>query len=277
MRDADCVQFLQWCLPRLGLRWAGYRKVRRTVCKRVGRRLAELGLADTDAYRDYLLKRPDEWVKLDGFCRIPISRFWRDRAVFAALARTVLPELAARGNREIRCWSAGAASGEEPYSLSIAWAETAGPAHPDLRLAVLATDVEPVMLARAEAGRYGPGSFRDLPAEWLERAFHRDGADFVLRTELRCGVTFQRQDIRTEMPDGPFDLILCRNLAFTYFDRALQQRIAAGIDARLRPGGYLVIGGHERLPPGGADYTAVADHLPIFRKPAEADRRPTRI
>ena len=69
MPDEDCVGFLQWCLPRLGLCWPGYRKVRRTVCKRVGRRRRALGLGDLEAYRAFLIETPEEWARLDAYCR----------------------------------------------------------------------------------------------------------------------------------------------------------------------------------------------------------------
>jgi len=124
MRNRDCVAFLKWCLPRLGLRRSGYRKVRGTVCKRLAPRLRALGLPDLDAYRARLAAEQAEWAVLDGLCRIPISRFWRDRAVFDHLAVDVLPALAAAaadsGRTEVRVWSAGCASGEEPYSLRLA-------------------------------------------------------------------------------------------------------------------------------------------------------------
>ena len=60
MKDSDCVHFLQWALPRLRLRWSGFRRVRRQVCKRIARRLRELELSDLDAYRDYLAAKPSE-------------------------------------------------------------------------------------------------------------------------------------------------------------------------------------------------------------------------
>ncbi len=124
MTNDECVAFLQWCLPRLGMRWAGFRKVRKTVCKRVARRLHTLGLPDADAYRRYLVGHEAEWPRLDAMCRIPISRFWRDRGVFDLLADEVFPALAtaaaARGDNCLRVWSAGCASGEEPYSVRLA-------------------------------------------------------------------------------------------------------------------------------------------------------------
>ncbi|MDH3473284.1 MAG: hypothetical protein OEM59_06300 [Rhodospirillales bacterium] len=270
MRDKDCVEFLQGHLPRLGLRWAGYRKVRRTVCKRLGRRLRELGLESLATYDALLEQDPEEWRRLDGLCRIPISRFYRDRKVFETLARCVLPELAqwaaARGDRRVRCWSAGCASGEEPYSLRIAWSQCAEPANPGIAIGILATDAEPAMLGRAARACYGKGSLKDLSPDALERAFVQTDDGYCLRPEFKEGVTFELRDIRSEPPEGEFDLILCRNLVFTYFDTALQAKVLSRLEARLRPGGYLVIGGHERLPAQAKEFMPCDKALPIFRK-----------
>lgn len=124
MRDEDCVEFLQWALPRLHLRWPGFRKVRRQVCRRVERRARELGLAGIDEYRAYLEADEAEWRRLDELCHITISRFFRDRGVFRFLEVEDLPALAqsarARGGL-VRAWSAGCASGEEAYALMIVW------------------------------------------------------------------------------------------------------------------------------------------------------------
>jgi len=95
------------------------------VCNRARRRAGELGLSDLDAYRAYLEAHPEEWVVLDGLTPITISRFYRDHGTFDLLTREVLPTLAtlARegGRNKLEVWSAGCASGEEPYTLAIIW------------------------------------------------------------------------------------------------------------------------------------------------------------
>ena len=85
MRDAEAVLFLQWALPRLRMRWPGFRRVRGQVAKRLRRRLAELRLPDLAAYRHRLEADEGEWDELDARCRVTISRFLRDRAVWASL------------------------------------------------------------------------------------------------------------------------------------------------------------------------------------------------
>ncbi len=227
MNDADCVRILQWALPRLGLHWAGFRRVRRQVCKRLGRRLQALGLTDVTDYRVRLESEAEEWERLDGLCRISISRFSRDQGVFRCLERQLLPRLAmqalAEGKTRLRIWSAGCASGEEPYTLALMWA-FAAPV-PGREPEIVATDVEPHLLARARRACYPPSSLRELPGAWRS-AFERQDKEFCLKPAYRATVRFLEQDVRERSPEGRFDLILCRNLVFTYFERPFQIAVA---------------------------------------------------
>ena len=89
-------------MPRINLRWPGFRKVRRQVCKRLKRRMQDLRLADFPAYRARLENDSSEWQVLDRCCHITISRFFRDRGMFEALRRHVLPDIAAHAKQEGR-------------------------------------------------------------------------------------------------------------------------------------------------------------------------------
>jgi chemotaxis protein methyltransferase CheR len=255
VRDSDCVAFLQWALPKMRLRWPGFRRVRRQVCRRLQRRLARLGLADLAAYRDYLEAHEEEWAALDALCRITISRFYRDRSVFDHLRDVLLPELAdrlaSRGETVLRFWSAGSASGEEPYSLSLAWTLGVSPSWPGISVEIIATDSDERLLERARDAVYPASSLRAMPDSWREAGFEREGPSYRLREEFKQPVHLQRQDIREGMPDGPFHLIFCRNLVFTYFADDLQGETLRGLVSRLEPGGHLLIGSHESLPAGG--------------------------
>lgn len=270
MTDRDCVTFLQDMLPRLGLRWRGFRKVRRQVCKRLQRRLRILDLPDLDAYRTYLDTHPAEWPLFDSLCRVSISRFYRDRVVFDRLRDAVLPTLAQDAlNREettLRCWSIGCASGEEPYTLRLLWQLEVQSHFPGLDCHILATDTNPHLLARAAAGCYPASSLREVPETWRTTAFTPRDDDYCLCTEFRQGVDFQQQDIRTSAPNGPFHLILCRNLVFTYFDEAGQQQALARIIERLLPGGILVIGKTEQLPSDQPTLMPWDAHLRLYRR-----------
>jgi chemotaxis protein methyltransferase CheR len=254
--------FLQWALPRLGKRWAGFRRVRGQVESRLTERLRALGLRSLGAYRAYLRAHPGEWTRLDALCRITVSRFYRDPAVFDALRDEALPALARRrraaGAVRLRAGSIGAASGEEPYTLRILWRHALRDRVGGLPLHVTATEVQPHMRRRARRACYPSGSLTTLPDGWADRAFAYDPArddgphaePYVLRPVYRRRIAWRADDLRASMPDGPFALLCCRNLAFTYFDASLQRWTLRRLLARLRPGGLLLTGADESLPDG---------------------------
>ena len=249
VKDADCIHFLQWALPQLGLRRAGFRRVRGQVCKRLRRRLAALSLKDLSDYRALLEADAAEWRQLDGLCRVSVSRFYRNQGVWSYLERELLPQLAvqasARGETRLRIWSAGCASGEEPYTLALMF--ELGDTPQRCEPAILATDADPHLLTRARRACYPGSSLRKLPPTW-RTAFERSGEEYCLSREYRTPVRFLAQDIRLDVPDGRFDLVLCRNLVFTYFQAPLQSAIAGRLAEVLVPGGFLLLGSHESLP-----------------------------
>lgn len=270
MSDADCVALLKWAIPRLGRRWDGYRNVRGQVCKRVRRRATELGLPDLTAYRARLEADPAEWSVLDALCGVTISRFYRDRAIWDALGAEVIPRLAEAAltaGEELRCWSIGCASGEEPYTLSILWELGFMDRYPGVRLRILATDVDAQVLERAKRARYESASLRELPARWQTEAFEARDGSFVLRERFRVAVELRREDLRCAAPAETFRLILCRNVAFTYFDPTKQREALAHLVAHLAEDGALVLGANERLPSPPL-LEPWRKGLQIFRRPA---------
>jgi chemotaxis protein methyltransferase CheR len=130
----------------------------------------------------------------------------------------------------------------------MAWRLDVAQRVPSLGLSILATDADEGMLTRARRGCYGEGSLRLLPSEWRPLAFDEAGGEHCVREKLRQNVTFRCEDVRTTMPEGPFDLILCRNVAFTYFESLQQRAIAQQLVSRLVEDGVLVVGSHEAPP-----------------------------
>lgn len=260
----------------MGMRWRGFRKVRRQVRKRIAKRMTQLGLGNLAAYRDRLETHPDEWTVLDSFCRISISRFYRDKAVFRHLGDRVIPTLAAmaldRNDRQVRYWSIGCASGEEPYTLAIVWNRQVAAQFPQLDFHVLATDVDETMLDRAQQAEYPRTSVKDLPDEWIAGCFQRAGPVCRLVPEIQSRVCFQQQDIRRETPvdesgePATFHLVLCRNSVFTYFDEPTQRQMLLRIEKHIIAGGVLVIGKSEFLPGGHHSLACCKANLKVFQK-----------
>ncbi|NIQ00652.1 MAG: chemotaxis protein CheR, partial [Nitrospinaceae bacterium] len=232
--------------------------------------------------RAWLRHHPDEWACLDALCRITLSRFYRDRAVFDALGDEVLPRLVDRlGSAApvLRCWSAGCASGEESYSLVLLWHFGPGRRFPGVRLDLVATDADRNLLDRARSAHYPGSSVKDLPPSWRDTAFDLENGIYRLKKKFISRVRFLQQDLRQDAPAGPFHLVLCRNLAFTYFQPRLQHQALDRIRGALVEGGGLVLGAHESLPPTATDFCRPQPHLPIYFRqsappPAPSTLRP---
>lgn len=276
MNDNSCVIFLQWALPKLQMRWSGFRKVRKQVCKRIARRIAELGLADIDAYRVYLETDQSEWEVLGRLCRVTISRFYRDRAVFDSLCREILPGIANQAlaqKMSMRIWSGGCSSGEEPYTIALIVHFLLKPRFPGLTFDIIASDIDAVALERARLGNYPTSSLRELPSSWQKEGFEKNGDSYRLKKSIRAYVQFMQRDIRSEPPQGRFDVILCRNLAFTYFDNTLQTTVLHRFFEVLGPNGIIVCGGHEHLPENNLGLVRWQKPLPVYQK-VEVNRNP---
>jgi len=246
--------------------------VRGQVGKRVGRRMTALGVSGLADYLALLETDAPERARLDALCRVTVSRFYRDASVFDVLREPLLPQVLdaarARGEHRLRVWSAGCASGEEPYSLAVLFRRGLAPRFPEFHLELVATDADAALLARAHRGLYARATLRELPRAWREEAFGPgDPDEACLRPEYREGLDFRCEDLREHMPEGPFHLVLCRNVAFTYFAPPVQRRVLSGLVERLGPGGLLVIGEAESLPEGVPGLTRAAGaHLPVWSR-----------
>ena len=105
-----------------------------------------------------------------------------------------------------------------------------------------------------------------LPEKWKSEAFKQEEDNFILRQRYKDPVRFELLDIRKEAPVELFQVILCRNLAFTYFDNELQRTVLKNMEKKLAPGGILITGGHEDLPETGTDFSQWVEHIPIYQK-----------
>jgi chemotaxis protein methyltransferase CheR len=175
--------------------------------------------------------------------------FFRIQAHFDALRNVILPGIYQRrgGEKRLRIWSAGCATGEEPYSVAMLILETL----PDARtweIEILATDINTDFLASARRGRYREWSFRKVDDYWRHKYFARVDGDWQITTKVREMVGFSRANVLDERDNVAtgrqqvFDLILCRNV-FIYFDDESIARASAAFGRYLAPGGWY-IGGH---------------------------------
>ena len=239
-----------------GFRVRSYKE--RCLRRRVGVRMRATGTHRFADYAARLTADPREYERLVDALTINVTKLFRNWEAWEALDARVLPALVARGG-PVRAWSAGCATGEEAYSLAALLHARASGAPANLRLDVLGTDVDAGSLAAAAAGVFGEAAFADTPPALRARYFGEAVATAGLgiapgtgpgaraAAELRAMVRFAAHDLlRAPPPEGPWDLIACRNVVI-YFDRDSQEALFERFHAALAPGGVLFLGRVETL------------------------------
>ena len=238
----------------------------------IKRRLAvRLRARGVDSYRAYSqMLDESEYDALLEALTINLTGFFRDPEVFIALRdqflKPLLEERRRRGWLRFRAWSAGCASGEEPYSLAIMLHQLLRGRIRDWHITILGTDVDETRLAQARRGVYGPFSFRNARWPNLDHYFRTEEKGRAVSKEIKSLVRFRRLDLLKEFPRGQFDLILCRNVLI-YFKRDRQTHIFSGFHRSLHRNGALVLGRSEMLPLEAADlFTALDSRQRIYQK-----------
>jgi chemotaxis protein methyltransferase CheR len=239
---AELRELLEGIQARFGLSGAGYKE--RYFRRRLGLRMRRLGISRYADYRRRLEADPEEYGRLLDAVAINVSRFFRNPEVWDMLRRQVLPSLFAL-DPVVRLWSAGAAAGEEPYTLAMVLAEQASVERVSKRFSIVGTDIDARALERARLGQYGEDALAEMSAVSRSRWFE-GGPPWAVRPELRALVEFRTLDLAVDrFPEGQH-LILCRNVLI-YFERALQESILVRFADALRPDGFLVLGQAETL------------------------------
>jgi chemotaxis protein methyltransferase CheR len=202
---------------------------------------AYAGILDTDSA---------EYERLVDTLTINVSKFFRNPETFACVATRVLPELWASKAPLTRIWSAGCATGEEPYSLAVLCREHALAAGDETRLdrvRIIGSDVDRDALSAASRGRYTAAAFVETAPSLRERYFPLENGMHTVAPEIRNLVAFERRDVLEGTgPGGRLHLILCRNVII-YFTRETQERLFERFHDLLLPGGFLVLGKVETL------------------------------
>lgn len=200
--------------------------------------------------------------------------FFRDPAAFEVLSRRVIPELVReRGKtRQLRIWSAGCCTGEEPYSLAIVLRQ-AIPDIDDWQISILATDINPQFLQKAAAGIYGRWSFRGVPEETRDAWFFKTPDEkFEVLPVIRKMVDFEYLNLVEDVypalvsQTNAMDLIMCRNVLM-YFSREKARKVVANLHHSLVEGGLLMVSPTETSQEIFRDYGAAEiDETTLYRK-----------
>lgn len=263
--EAGLEALLAFIRDSRGFDFTGYK--RSSLSRRIRKRMQETGIDNYTDYRDRLESSAEEFGHLFNTILINVTGFFRDAEAWTYLMREVIPELIAdtEGSEEIRVWSAGCASGEEAYSLAIAFAEALGVEETVRRVKIYGTDVDDEALRDARAGVYPARALEAMPAELREKYFDRSGTHHTFRPDLRRRVIFGRNDITRDAPISRLDLLVCRN-TLMYFNVETQSHVIDRFHFALREGAFLFLGKAEMLLSDSERFEIISMRQRMFRR-----------
>ena len=218
-----------------------------TIQRRIARRML-LCRSDTLAeYAQFLNGNARELYSLFSDVLISVTSFFRNPDAFAVLQREVLPRLLAqRGDEALRVWVLGCSTGQEAYSIAMAFVEVAEKEPRGRKLQVFATDLNDALLDKARHGLYAKSLAADLSPERLKRFFIDEGGGYRVVKSLREMVVFARQNLISDPPFSRIDIITCRNLLI-YLEPSVQKKLFPVFHYALKPHGFLWLGGSESI------------------------------
>lgn len=250
------------------------------VTSRLQKRLRVLGLNSYHDYYKLVRSDEDECIMMLNSITTNTTKFFRENHHFEYLRDTLIPELThtGRSGNEIRIWSAGCSTGEEPYSIAITVCEAlremypnADPADPycGWNIKILATDISTYVLAAAQRGLYG---LEQIPAgvqkEIMRRYFLRGNNTYrdmvAVKEMLKRVIRFRRLNFKdAEYPFAKkFDMIFCRNVMI-YFDDAMKNHVLEKFHRHLAPDGHLFLG-HSETMFGNTMFSP--EHTTVYRR-----------
>jgi chemotaxis protein methyltransferase CheR len=198
------------------------------------------------------------------------TSFFRYPDVFDVFEKRVLPELHARkfweNPRSLRIWSAGCATGEEPYSIAVSISEALEFAEA-WDVSILATDISRQALRQAEAGSYPHRELAALTPEQLDTYFVKSGDEYVVKPRIRNMVSFAPMNLAQAVYPGRFDCIFCMNVLIYFSDERRAALIRRFCDY-LEPGGFLFLGHAETTNGAAVKFqTIIHRDARVFQKP----------
>jgi len=219
-----------------------------TILRRIERRMALHGIGDHQVYARYLEQNPPEIKKLFKEFLIPVTSFFRDAEAFEVLRERIIPHLLENRplNVPVRVWVPGCASGEEAFSLAMAFREYLDEHRCEYKINIFATDLDEEAITAGRAGLYPLNISADVSPERLQRFFVKEESGYRIKKDIREWVVFATQNVIKDAPFTRLDLLSCRNLLI-YLESELQNKLLPLFHYSLNPGAVLFLGSAETI------------------------------
>ncbi|MHB1567441.1 MAG: CheR family methyltransferase [Acidiferrobacter sp.] len=241
-----------------------------TIARRVTRRMALNGMIGFEEYARFLRSDVHEIDRLYMDLLISVTGFFRDPEAFEALRREVFPTLLRSGRHERpRVWVPGCSTGQEAYSLAMAFAEFSERTGPTCSLQIFATDLNEALVEKARIAFYPETIARDITPERLRRFFTaQEGGGYRVNKELRERIVFAHHNLLSDPPFSRLDLVSCRNLMI-YLDSQAQKRVVSTFAYALKPDGFLFLGTSDSVGSAVGSFQALDKKHKIYKKRSE--------
>lgn len=247
------------------------------LLKKLKRRMASLGISVPETYLACFRNDPGEAITLMHEIGVNVSLFFRNPLIYDIIERQLLPSIieAKRhsGRQEIRIWSAGCATGEEPYSIAILLHRLLKEEFKKWKVHIFATDIEQERLTTAKAGIFSREKLVDTKLGIIDEYFSHSEENFILKPAIRQMVNFSLDDLASTEKIAPaasifgaFDLVLCRNVMI-YFNNVAKMRAVQKFIKTLNNSGYLILGESEWIADSLKSHFTEIDHTNrIYKK-----------
>jgi two-component system CheB/CheR fusion protein len=244
--NPDLIDVVQVLHQATGVDFTNYKAT--TLQRRIARRMVLHKIEALSGYANYLRQNPGETEALYQDILIHVTKFFRDAESYEALKEQVLPELVKDRHRynAVRIWSLGCSTGEEVYSLAIAFAEFVESTGIQIPVQIFATDLNEISIQKARTGVYPKYIVQDVSPERLTRFFSDVDGSYQIRKSIREICVFAKHNVLVDPPFARIDLVSCRNLMI-YLQPALQQNLMPILHYALRPEGFLWVGASETI------------------------------
>lgn len=199
---------------------------------------------DFSSFQDFfkeINKNQDLFNEFLDRLTINVSEFFRNYKRWEVLQTKILPQVL-KNNKRPKIWSAACSTGEEPYTIAMILAELI----PFSDIHILATDIDANALIRAKAGIYSEKSLNEAPIRLKNKYFHRNGNYYYVSNEIKKTVTFKQRNLLADPFDGPYDLIICRNVLI-YFTEDAKNQLYHKFSQTLKREGFLFVGSTEQI------------------------------
>ncbi len=240
----DFILLKRFIEQTLGIHCSNYKED--YIKRRLLSRMRSTGSSSYDDYLKYLKANSPELENLRNALTINVTEFFRDNEVYDLMKKEIFPALFQQRKR-LRIWCAGCSTGEEPYSLAMILSDLITQ-NPAISAQILATDIDKVVLAKAQEGIYTPKAMVKLSEAQIHRHFIRlpDG-NFQAKPHLKELIRFRPHDLMSGVPVSRWlDLITCRNVTI-YFNEKQKDELAKLFHDALATGGFYIMGKTEYL------------------------------